>query len=333
MSAHWIEQLPKVELHLHLEGAIPPPALWPLIQKYGGDPSVSSAEEIVGRLQFRTFREFLDGWVWKNGFLREYEDFTWIARAVAEDLRRQNIVYAEVFCSPPDFARTHGLKTQPLLRAVRTGLDQVPGIEIALVVDLVRDYGVELAERTLHEAAEARDQGVIGIGIGGSEHRYPPEMYRDIYAEARRLGLRTSAHAGEAAGAESIWGAIRALEVDRIGHGTRAEEDPELLEHLAATGLPIEMCPLSNLRTGTIRAIETHPIRRYFDRGLRVTVNTDDPGMFGNSLAAEYELLQTTFAFSRAEILTLIGNAIDASWAAADRKRTLRDQLRAQSAL
>ncbi len=332
MSAHWIEQLPKVELHLHLEGAIPPPALWPLIQKYGGDPAVPSAEAIADRLQFRTFREFLDGWVWKNGFLREYEDFTWIARAVAEDLARQNIVYAEVFCSPPDFALSHGLETQPLLRAVRAGLDQVPEVEIALVVDLVRDYGVERAERTLRETAEVRDQGVIGIGIGGSEHRYPPELYRDIYAEARRLGFRTSAHAGEAAGAESIWGAIRVLEVDRIGHGTRAEEDPILLDHLAATGLPIEMCPLSNLRTGTIPAIETHPIRRYFDRGLRVTVNTDDPGMFGNSLAAEYRLLQTTFSFSRAEILTLIENAIDASWANADRKQALHDQLRDRSA-
>lgn len=329
MNRELLAALPKVELHLHLEGAIPPTDLWPLLAKYGGDPAVPTPEAIAERLRFRTFREFLQGWNWKNGFLREYEDFTWIAEAVARDLARQRIVYAEVFCSPPDFALAHGLKTQPFLAAVRAGLDRVPEVEVALVVDLVRDYGAERAMRTLHETDEAREFGVIGVGIGGSEHRYPPDLYTEVYHEARRLGFYTSAHAGEAAGPESMWGAVRSLAVDRIGHGTRAEEDDALLEHLLVARTPLEMCPLSNVRTGTVESIERHPIRRYFDRGLLVTVNTDDPGMFGNSLVEEFDLLAGQFGFEDREILQLMRNAIDASWADEDRKVELHARLAA----
>ena len=176
--------------------------------------------------------------------------------------------------------------------AIRTGLDRVPEIEVALVADLVRDFGPENGMTQLAELHEVQDLGVIGIGIGGSEQLHPPEPFADVYEKARELGFHTSAHAGEAAGAESIWGAIRALRVERLGHGTRAEEDSALLDYLAKNAIPLEMCPLSNVRTGVVTSIDKHPMRRYFERGILITVNTDDPKMFGNTLAEEYTLLE-----------------------------------------
>jgi adenosine deaminase len=309
----WYERVPKVELHLHLEGAIPYAALWQLVEKYGGDPAVPDLAALRQRFEYRDFPHFIETWIWKNQFLREYDDFTFIAEAVARDLARQNVRYAEVFYSPPDFAR-HGLSPQGLTRAIRAGLEHVPEIKVTLVADLVRDFGPEKGSITLAEVAEVKDLGVIGIGIGGSEQDFPPEPYKAVYEKAKELGFHTSAHAGEAAGPESIWGALKALQVDRIGHGTRAEEDEALLDYLAEQQIPIEMCPLSNVCTGVVKSIDVHPVRRYFERGLLVTVNTDDPKMFGNSLAEEYQLLVEQLGFSKDEIRTLIRNAIQACW-------------------
>ncbi len=318
----WFERLPKVELHLHLEGAIPYDALWELVQKYGGDESVSSKEMLKRRFEYRDFPHFIETWVWKNQFLREYEDFTFIAEAAARDLAEQNIRYAEVFFSPPDFAR-QGLKTQAITAAVRAGLERVKQIEIALVADLVRDFGPERGEITLAEINEVKQLGVVGVGIGGSEQDFPPQAFEAVFARARRLGFRTSAHAGEAAGAESIWGAIRSLQVDRIGHGTRAEEDEALLDYLVEHRIPVEMCPISNVRTGVVGSYEQHPVRRYFERGMVLSINTDDPKMFGNSLSEEYLLLTEKQGFSRAEIKELVLGAIQMSWMPEGKKQQM----------
>jgi len=318
----WFDRIPKVELHLHLEGAIPLPTLWELVQKYGGDPAIPDIELLEQMFTYRDFPHFIDTWVWKNKFLRSYDDFTFFAEGVARNLAAQNIRYVEAFFSPTDFSG-HGLKTQELARAIRAGLERVPEIEIALVADLVRDTTPKRAIVTLAEVNEIRDMGVIGVGIGGSEQSFPPEPFKDVYEQARKFGFHTSAHAGEAAGAESIWGALRELKVERIGHGTRAAEDPRLLDYLAGKQIPLEMCPLSNVRTGVVASIDDHPIRRYHQRGLFVTVNTDDPKMFGNSLADEYRLLETRLGFSRDEIRELVLQGIRASWLPQERKEKL----------
>jgi adenosine deaminase len=323
----WFEQVPKVELHLHLEGAIPHDALWELVQKYGGDPSVPHIEALKRRFEYQDFSHFIATWTWKNQFLREYQDFTLIAQAAARDLARQNIRYAEVFYSPADFAQ-HGLETQELTRAVRTGLSRVPEIEVVLVADLVRDYGPDRAAVTLAQVSEVQNLGVVGIGIGGSEQVYPPEPFEAVYDKARQLGFHTTAHAGETAGAESIWGAIRLLRVDRVGHGTRAEEDESLLDYLAEHRIPLEMCPISNVRTGVVHSLEAHPVKRYFERGMAVTINTDDPKMFGNSLAEEFLLLEEKLGFSRDEIRALILEGIQAAWLPEDRKTQLVEAFR-----
>jgi adenosine deaminase len=326
----WFERVPKVELHLHLEGAIPLPALWQLIEKYGGDEAAPSPAALEERFRYRDFPHFLETWMWKNRFLRELDDFTLIAEAVARHLRDQNIRYVEAFYSPPDFA-AHGLDVAGITAAVRAGLDRVPGIRVALVADVVRNYGAERAGRTLDALAEVRDQGVIGIGIGGSEAQYPPELFAAVYERARTLGFHTSAHAGEGAGVASIWGAIRALRAERLGHGTRAAEDPALVDYLSEHRIPLEMCPISNVRTAVVPDLAAHPIRRYVEQGLLVTVNTDDPAMFDTSLAHEYRELARVHGFTPAEIRTFIDNAVEASWLAAADKAELRRTLAADA--
>ena len=244
-----VRTLPKAELHLHLEGAVPLTALWELLSKYGLPPGMGGIEDLT----------------WKNGYLREYDDL----------------------------------------------------VRVNLVADLVRDFGPERGLRWLREIDEVRHLGVVGIGIGGSEHAFPPEPYAAVYREARERGFRTSAHAGEGSGPESVWGAVRALEVDRIGHGTRAVEDPELVALLVERRIPIEACPISNVRTGVVPAVSAHPIRALFDAGAVVTVNTDDPKMFNTSLEDEYAALAEHLGFTWEEILTLNANAVSAAWCGA----------------
>jgi adenosine deaminase len=319
----WFDRVPKTEIHLHLEGAIPHEALWELVQKYGGDPSVRTFDELQDKFEYTDFPHFLDTWTWKNEFLREYEDFELIAAAVARDLAGQNIRYVEAFYSPSDFAH-HGLETQKITEAVRAGLDQVSGIEVALIADLVRDYGPERAMQTLKEVDEVAGLGVIGIGLGGAEHKHPPELFVDAFQTARKLDFHTTAHAGEGAGAASVRSAIDDLEVDRIGHGVRACEDEGLLQQLATSRIPLEVCPISNIRTGVVTSLDQHPIRDFHERGILVTVNTDDPKMFGNTLAEEYRLLEQESGFSRDQIRQLILNGIEASWMPPDRKAALK---------
>jgi adenosine deaminase len=322
LNMTWYKDLPKIELHVHLEGAIPHKALFDLVQKYGGDPSIPNVSALAKRFEYKDFSQFIEAWSWKNQFLCEYEDFSHIAELTARDMADQNICYAELFFSPSLFVR-YGLKVQELTNAVRKGLSRVPEIEIALIADLVRDYGPESEMMTLKALNEVKDCGVVGIGIGGSEYEYPPEPFELLYREARNMGFRTNAHAGESSGTQSVWGAINRLRVDRIGHGTRVYEEPELMDYIAENEIPIELCPTSNVRTGTINSIMEHPIRKYFEHGLIISVNTDDPKMFNISLSDEYRLLVQNCGFSKQEICKIILLGIESSWLSEEKKNSL----------
>lgn len=324
----WYKQVPKIELHVHLEGAIPHDAMFDLIQKYGGDPSVPNVPALTERFRYKDFSQFIETWSWKNQFLREYEDFTHIAELTAQDMVNQNIRYAEIFFSPSLFVQ-NGLDVQNLTHAIRIGLSRVSKINIALIADLVRDNGPVNELRTLRDLNDVRNQGVVGIGIGGSEDKFPPGPFQALYEEARQMGFRTTAHAGEAAGAESILEAIRHLRIDRIGHGTRAHDDPRLVDYIVQHRIPVELCPISNVRTGIVESISEHPIREYFKRGLIVSVNTDDPKMFGTSLDEEYRLLEQECSFTKEEICKLILLGVQSSWLPKEGKESLRKSFRA----
>jgi adenosine deaminase len=316
-----------VEIHLHLEGAIPLAALWEMVQRHGGDPATPAPEALAARFAYTDFAHFIETWVWKLRFHRTYDDYAWMAETVAADLVGQGIVHADLFVSPTDVAH-HGLEPAPLLLAVRRGLDRVPGISVALVPDLVRDTGPTRAMQTLEVLLEVvGEAGIAGITIGGSEQRFPPEPFAPVYARAREAGLRLTAHAGEAAGPESVRAALDALGVERIGHGVRAVEDPALVARLVSERTPLEVCPTSNLRTGVARDWPTHPVRTLIDAGAVVTVSTDDPAMFGCDLAGEYAELMDRYGYGWDVVVRLATDAVESCWAPEDRKDEVRAQL------
>ena len=323
----FIKDLPKVELHIHLEGAIPVKTLWNLIVKYKGNKNISNVEELAERFKYKDFPQFIETWRWKNQFLREYEDFTFIAKEVAGDLKDQNIRYVEMFYTPADHFNKN-IELQKLTEAIRKGFGYYANeIDILLIADLCRDAGPDSGMPVVNQLSELKDSGVIGIGIGGSEHKFPPGPFKNVYEKAREYGFKTTAHAGEAAGADSIWGAINELKIDRIGHGTRAFEDERLVEYLGNKQIPLEMCPISNLRTGVIKDIKEHPVLDYYKKGLNVFVNTDDPKMFNNSLEDEYLILMEECGFELNNIKKLTENSINSAWCEKGKKQKLINEI------
>ncbi len=320
------ERCPKVELHLHLEGAIPPDVLWQLVSSYGGDPAVPDRTALGSHLQYTSFPHFIDTWWWMTGFLRTSEDFEMVAERVAADLARQNIIYAEASFSPSDFER-HGLSPQEMALAIRRGLDKVSGTQVVLNCDLVRDTGPERAAQTLQAALEvAGEADIRGITIGGSEQDCPPEQFASIYRSAAAAGLRLTAHAGEAAGPGSVRGALDALGVERIGHGVRAVEDPTLLDRLVRDQVPLEVCPTSNIRTGVVSGWKGHPVGKLLEAGAYVTLSSDDPTFFHTSVAAELRMVAERF---RGDPLELTRKAVAASWMTAAERRDALAQVAA----
>ncbi len=327
MSTDVFAACPKVELHVHLEGAIPLDTLWDIIQGHGGDPEVGTPEALRRRFVYSDFRHFIETWWWMTGYLRTAADFTLAAEAVARSLAQQHIVYAEASFSPTDFAR-HGLTPQDLALAIRTGLDRVPDVRVTLNCDLVRDTGPRRAGATLEAVIEvAADAGVGGITIGGSEQRYPPEPFAPVYRRAAEAGLHLTAHAGEAAGPDSVWGALRTLSVERVGHGVRSVEDASLIAYLVEHAIPLEVCPTSNLRTGIATDWETHPVGRLVSDGAVVTISTDDPAMFHCDLAGELREVAARCGTELAHPERLTLAAADASWLDTEDKAALRARI------
>jgi adenosine deaminase len=313
---------PKVELHLHLEGAIPLDTLWLLLTEHGGDPDVTDPGRLAQRMQYTSFEHFLDIWWWMTGFVRRETDFELAAAAVAADLASQNIVYAEASFSPTDFER-HGLTPQQIATAIRRGLDRVPDTQVVLNCDLVRNTGPERAATTLQAVLEvAGEADIRGITIGGSERDYPPALFEGVYQTARECGMRLTAHAGEEAGPSSVRDAIELLGVERIGHGVRVVEDHALLDRVISEAIPLEVCPTSNLRTGVVGSWEEHPIGTLLERGAYVTVSSDDPTFFHTSVADELRELAHRY---NADPAQLTQRAIAASWMTEDEKIAKRD--------
>jgi adenosine deaminase len=237
----------------------------------------------------------------------------------------QNIVYAEASFSPTDFER-HGLTPQQLGNAIRRGLDRVPDTQVVLNVDLVRDSGPQRGSATLESVLEiAVEADVRGITIGGSEQDHPPEQFAAVYRRAADAGMRLTAHAGEAAGPASVWGAIRQLGVERIGHGVRSVEDPALVEYLVEHQVPLEVCPTSNIRTGVAPGWDDHPIHQLIAAGANVSISSDDPSLFDCSVASEFRTL-SGYGTKSMEQLTMA--AIEAAWATEGERQVLVETVR-----
>ncbi len=324
----FVEEIPKVELHLHLEGAVPLQTLFNFIQREGTEPSIKSVDDLRGKLAYTDFARFIELWVWKNSFLSDERDFDVIAYEVLRDLSAQNVKYVEAFYSPGDYVG-RGFSVQGITECLLEGKERARrdfGIRCELIVDVIRGDGTEAAFRRLDEVAPYLGNGVIGIGLGGSEADFPADPYEDVFREARARGFRLTAHAGEVAGPESIWACIDKLGVERIGHGVRAREDPRLVSLLRERQVPLEMCVTSNVKTGVVESFEAHPIKQYFDQGLMVTVNSDDPTMFDTSISEEYLKLAQRLGFTADELSTLGLSGVEASFLSNDDKALMRSQ-------
>ncbi|MCK4308425.1 MAG: adenosine deaminase [Candidatus Atribacteria bacterium] len=312
----FILEIPKVELHLHLEGAIPLPTLLDFIQKRGKDNSIKNLEDLKKCLVFSNFIQFIKVWLWKNRFITEYEDFEELAYQVLQSLSQQNVKYVEAFYSPRDFTfRNKKLSasgiTESLIKGKKRAFDDF-GIRSELIVDIERDYGPRMGMGLIKELSGYLGRGLIGIGLGGSEKLFPAGLFTKVYQEARDRGFRLTAHAGEAAGAKSIWAALNELGAERIGHGLRAYEDPRLIDYLKERQIPLEVCVVSNIKTQVCKSFKEHPVRNYFKDGLMVTINSDDPTMFDTSITNEYLVLIQKFGFSLEEIKQISLNSIEA---------------------
>ncbi len=327
----FILSLPKAELHLHLEGSVDQPTLAELSRRhrapvpagednhYGENPDswrVLSEADVRRLYHYRDFTGFMLAFKAVTERLRAPDDYELITYRLMERLAAENVVHAEVYVSV-GVIHWRGQDFAPIFDGLERGRargEKDFGVSLLWIFDAVRHFGAAPAERVLDEAIARRDRHVVGIGIGGDERRAAPELFRDVYRRAREHGLRLTAHAGETTGPESIAGALDALCAERIGHGLSAARDERLMERLAREQVPIEICLSSNVRTNCCAGIEQHPFRTYFDRGLLVTLNTDDPAMFGTSLAREYQLAQTVFGLSDADLRVLARNSFHASF-------------------
>lgn len=309
----FILALPKAELHLHLEGSIEPATLLELRQGRGM-PGATLAE-VEQLYNYADFSGFLMAFKDVTGHLRTPEDYELITYRLMERLKSENVLHAEVFVS----VGVCLWRKQDFL-AIFEGLERGRargetdfGVSLLWIFDAVRQFGAEKAQGVVDLAVQFRDRNVAGFGIGGDELRGPAELFKDVYARAALHGLHLTAHAGENAGPESIWGALN-LKAERIGHGLTAGQDPELIEALSERQVPIEICVTSNLRTGCCPDIAQHPVRRYFDDGLMITLNSDDPAMFRTSLVEEYRLVQDTFGFTDEHLREMARNSFEASF-------------------
>ncbi|MGH9617582.1 MAG: adenosine deaminase [Acidobacteriaceae bacterium] len=321
----WIRNLPKAELHLHLEGTIAPETLVRMGQH--NDTTRLTLEAARALYQYKDFTGFMLAFKAITERLRAPEDYELATYRMIEALAAQGVVHAEVYVSVGVIYYWRHVEFEPLFEGLERGRirgEREFGVSVYWIFDAVRHFGVEEAARVFRKAAEMKRQypSVVGIGIGGDERRMSAEPFRDLYAEAREHGLRLTAHAGETVGPESIWAALN-IGAERIGHALTADDDEELLEVLATRQVPVEICMTSNLRTGCCARLEEHPIRNYFENGLMVTLNSDDPALFGSDVYGEYCVAHTEFDMTMEHLRELAGNSIEASFLPPGRKLEL----------
>src|SRR5271165_5626531 len=338
-SSASILSLPKAELHLHLEGTVDPLTLAELSRRHPTPLATTNNRyrniEESGRVftehearelyRYQDFTGFMMAFKAVTERLRTAEDYELVTYRMMQKLHAQNVVHAEVYVSV-GVVQWRGQEFAPLFEGLERGRQRGErdfGVSLYWIFDATRHFGIEEAQRVVEEAIRFRDRNVIGVGLGGDERRAGPEQFRAVYEHAAKHGLRLTVHAGETLGPESIWGALRELKADRIGHGLRAIEDAELVRYLAENQIPVEVCITSNLLTGCCPEVGQHPIRRLFDAGVLVTLNTDDPDMFHTTLANEYQIAQQVFGFSEAELRELARNSFRASFLPQERKQEL----------
>ncbi|MDX1643813.1 MAG: adenosine deaminase [Thermoanaerobaculia bacterium] len=320
-------ELPKIELHVHLEGSIRPRTLLTLARRRGVELPADDEAGLARWFAFRDFDHFVDIYLTCSRCLRDPEDFQLVVRDFLAEQARQNVLHSEVHFT----IGTHlanGVAGDEVADAVWQGIEageRELGVSMRLIPDIVRNADMSHADATVEWALESRRFGVVALGLSGSEE-WPTEPFREHFAAARQEGLHVVAHAGEQAGPASIRSALAVCGPERIGHGISAVEDPTLLAELAEAGIPLEICPTSNVALGFVESVEAHPFDRLRRAGVPLSVNSDDPPFFGTTLSDEYRRLAEAFGYDRSTLAELARAALEQSFVGPARRRELAER-------
>lgn len=304
----FVDALPKVELHLHLEGAVRPETLLALAERHGTTSLPRSLAELRAFYRFTDFGHFVKVYYAICDNLRDAEDFALVTRELGATLADQGVRYAEVTFTPFNHTR-RGVPVEAVFAGVEEGrrqVEQTHGVVLRWCTDVPGEFGPEAADATVRMVLDAREagrlDGVVSFGLGGPEVGVPRAPFGPAFATARAAGLHAVPHSGETSGPHAIWQALEHLGAERIGHGVRCLEDPDLVEHLRTRRIPLEVCPTSNVRLKVVADYASHPLARLVDAGLVVTLASDDPPMFATSLRDEYLIAGTLLGLSPGQL-------------------------------
>lgn len=330
----FIRAMPKIELHLHLEGAVQPETLLALAKKNGVALPAASIDGLRQWYTFRDFDHFLEIYQQICRCLQTPDDFTRITYELGRSMAQQNIRYAEITWTPATHVNEH-LSFDALLAGINAGRAQAEqewGIQMQWIPDISRCFPDTANSVVQWLTRAAANSGIVALGLGGPEIGWPPELYETQFDTARAAGLHSNPHAGETVGPASIWGAIRALGAERIGHGVRAAEDPELVRYLVEHQIHLEVNPTSNLCLKVYPSYDAHPLRMLVEADVNVSVNSDDPALFNTTLAGEYIHAVEDCDLSLDQLEQTVFNAIQASYQTEDTRRDMAAAFRTEYA-
>ena len=324
----FIREIPKAELHIHIEGSLEPELMFAIAERNGVSLPYASVEEVRRAYDFTDLQSFLDIYYEATRVLLHEQDFYELTRAYLERAAAQNVRHTEIFFDPQ--AHTdRGVPFETVIRGIRHALvdtERQLGISSELIMCFLRHLSAEAAMKTLLTALPFKEW-IVAVGLDSSEVGYPPINFKAVFGRAREHGFLTVAHAGEEGPPEYIWQALEELKVSRIDHGVRCVEDPELVERLREDQTPLTLCPLSNVKLRVFDSIHDHNLKRMLDLGLCVTVNSDDPAYFGGYIDENFHAAQKGLQISGNDVYQLAKNSFKVSFLAADEKRRLLNDL------
>ncbi|MGW1197342.1 adenosine deaminase [Streptomyces sp. NPDC002536] len=330
----FIAGLPKAELHVHHVGSASPRIVAELAARHPDSPVPTDPEALADFFTFRDFAHFIEVYLSVVDLIRDAEDVRLLTYEVARDMARQNIRYAELTVTPYSSTR-RGIPDAAFVEAIedaRKAAESELGVVLRWCFDIPGEAGLEAAEETARIACDLQPDGLVSFGLGGPEIGVPRPQFKPYFDRAIAAGLHSVPHAGETTGPQTIWDALTELRAERIGHGTSATRDPKLLAHLAEHRIPLEVCPTSNLATRAVADLEQHPVREMVSAGVLVTINSDDPPMFGTDLNTEYGVAARLLDLDAPGVAALAKNAVEASFMDAAGKAALAAEIDAYAA-
>ncbi|MFT4082715.1 MAG: adenosine deaminase [Nocardioides sp.] len=331
--AAFVAGLPKAELHVHHVGSASPRIVAELAARHPGAVP-SDPDALRDFFTFRDFAHFIEVYLAVVDLIRTPEDIRYLTYEVARELADQQVRYAELTCTPHTSV-VRGIAIEAYTEAIedaRVAAERELGVVLRWIYDIPGELGVPAGDATLRYALDHGSQALIGFGLGGPEVGVPRPQFAPHFAAARAAGLHSLPHAGETTGPGTIWDALDELGAERIGHGTSAASDPRLLAHLATTGIALEVCPSSNVATRAVDSLQTHPLPRFVEAGVVVTINSDDPPMFSTTLNREYQVAADLLGLGPSGVAGLARVAVEVSFAPADLRRRLLAEIDAYTA-